>query len=257
VIDLLCPVFRRLEFTRECTSALLANTPSEMVSRWVFYNDQGDEDCLTHLREVGDRAWCQSEIHHSAFGSPVAIMKDYLSLPGADIFAKIDNDVIVPPGWLTACLAVMAAHPELDLLGIEPPLSRTRPPGISGPRLIDPAELEPGPLRYVRCRSIGGIGLMRRRAFERFPDLRAEGTYGGFTGWQQRHPELVIGWIAPPLNVFLLDRMPVEPWLSLSARYMAMGWQRPWTNYDPNDHQLWDWWTPAWPLERETIGCPA
>ena len=68
-------------------------------------------------------------------------------------------------------------------------------------------------------------------------------TYGGFTDWQLAHPELVKGWIVPPLKLFLLDRLPIEPWASLSKKYEAAGEQRFWTRY-PLDaaSQLWDWW---------------
>lgn len=183
---------------------------------------------------------------------PVAVMLEYLSWSKAEMFAKIDNDVIVPPGWLEQCLAVMEDQ-ALDLLGIEPPRSRTPNPA-TGKRIKAPEEwllplmdetrtrigsVSPG---YAPCDSIGGIGLMRRRAFERFPDLKARGTYGGFTDWQLRHPEIVKGWLVPPLKLFLLDRLPMNPWRSLSDRYIAEGIQRPWTNYDPADHELWDWW---------------
>ena len=36
-----------------------------------------------------------------------------------------------------------------------------------------------------------------------------------------------------PLKVFLLDRLPGEPWASLSRKYIAKGWQRAWSGYDP------------------------
>jgi hypothetical protein len=68
------------------------------------------------------------------------------------------------------------------------------------------------------------------------------GTYGGFTDWQLLHKEVRKGWILPPLKVFLLDRLPMEPWASLSRKYIAAGDQRPWANYKPADAHLWSWW---------------
>ena len=234
MIDILYLAKGRPEFTRASTLALYYNTPAALYD-WVAVPPAD---------------------------SPVGVMQNYLSHTGRDIFAKIDNDTIVPPGWLEQCLAVMEAHPELDLLGIEPPRSRTPNPanGRKAPIPEDDvtklrrdlqarAEEYQGyaceiqkQVGYAACDSVGGIGLFRRRAFYRFPDLKAHSTYGGFTDWQLRHPEITKGWIVPPLKLFLLDRLPVEPWASLSKRYIAEGAQRAWTAYRPEDHELWDWW---------------
>ncbi len=73
--------------------------------------------------------------------------------------------------------------------------------------------------------------------------MRQHSTYGGFTDWQQRHPELVNGWIVPPLKLFLLDRLPIEPWASLSKKYESTGQQRFWTRYPMEAAPaLWEWW---------------
>ncbi|HXI88458.1 MAG TPA: hypothetical protein VNH18_14700 [Bryobacteraceae bacterium] len=197
--------------------------------------------------------WNRARLIYAAVGSgypmeqgPVAVMNHFLSQEGDATFAKIDNDVIVPPGWLEQCLSVMDAHPELDLLGIEPPASRTRAPWKA---VVPPApELNGrhvingnGKLGYAPCEAIGGVGLMRRRAFES-KAMPPVGLYGGFTAWQYAHSEVRKGWIVPPLNLFLLDRLPVEPWASLSRQYVDAGQQRHWTRYDPKDSALWEWW---------------
>ena len=84
---------------------------------------------------------------------------------------------------------------------------------------------------------------MRRSPFIRYASrLAPHSTYGGFTEWQLENAT-VKGWIVPPLNVILLHRIPVEPWVSLSRSYIAKGWQRAWSSYDPA-HPFWEWWTP-------------
>lgn len=216
MIDILFPTYERREFAVASLRALRANTD------------------LRQYRLVP---------HSGNAAGPVEIMNQYLAEPGSEIFAKIDNDVIVPPGWLEAGLAVMEAHPELGLLGIEPPASRTSAPWAGGIRIPAP-ELVGVHDGYAPCEAIGGIGLMRRSAFAGRGALRPHSTYGGFTDWQMAHPEVTKGWIVPPLNVFLLDRLPIEPWVSLSKYYVATGWQRPWTNYTMDDSDLWSWWTP-------------
>jgi hypothetical protein len=220
VVDILFPAYKRPEFTAAAAEAIARNTP-QGAYRLVIYED-----------------WS---------ANPVDIMKDFLARDGSEIFAKIDNDTIVSPGWWGG-LAVMETHPELGLLGIEPPASRTAAPWAHGKRPAAP-ELEecyrhgiPG---YVPCESIGGIGFMRRSAFAGREPMRAHSGYGGFQDWQMANPDVARGWIRPPLQVFLLDRLPIEPWASLSREYIARGWQRSWTNYDPADSALWNWWLKA------------
>jgi hypothetical protein len=241
VIDLLYLAYERPEFTRASIAALIANTNWSLVNRVVVYDDAAKDDFPFIPKWPGQDVYrCQH------FGGPVAIMNDYLARDGADVFAKIDNDVIVPLGWLDTCVGAMARRPELGLLGIEPPKSRTPAPWANGVRMPAP-ELTGGNGDYARCDMIGGIGLMRRSAFASVDRMRPFGFngVGGFSDWQARHPEVVKGWIVPPLDLFLLDRLPIEPWASLSREYIAKGWQRPWTNYDPADAELWNWWEGA------------
>ena len=73
--------------------------------------------------------------------------------------------------------------------------------------------------------------------------MKPHSTYGGWTDWQIQHTEIIKGWLCPPIKLFLLDRLPMEPWASLSKRYIAEGQQRPWSLYDQKDAaQLWQWW---------------
>lgn len=215
-VDILYPCWKRDGFTAASYRALTENTPARSAN-------------------IVPYPGCPH--------GPVAIMNDFLSRDGSQIFAKIDNDTIVPPGWFELGMAVMEAHPELGLLGIEPPKSRT--PSPQGAKVDAPENMASlGERGYARCSMIGGIGFMRRSAFAGREPMRPHGPLGvgGFSDWQLRHPEVIKGWIVPPLDVFLLDRLPVEPWASLSKQYIAEGIQRPWTNYDPANHELWDWW---------------
>jgi hypothetical protein len=157
-------------------------------------------------------------------------MLHYLeSFGGADLFAKIDNDTMVPPLWLSECVRVMEGEPSIDLLGLE---------------AMHPTHYGRVHREYEPASFIGGIGLFRARAFEGRALPVAEGRFG-FTAWQERHPEVVKGWLNPALPVCLLDRVPFEPWRSLSAEYEAAGWQRPWTRYREDTVGLWEWWG-AW-----------
>jgi glycosyltransferase involved in cell wall biosynthesis len=232
----------RLEFTRESFAALVANTDWSLVDTlWVY--DDGSTD--------GTRDWLRSQrmpvpcanIIDSMLGAPAAIMNDYLKRSAASLFAKVDNDVIMPPGWLNRSMDVMVKCANLDLLGVEPPESRT-PHFAGGIRSMCPELTALPGAYYARCDSIGGIGLMRRSAFLKYPDMVPHSTHGGFTDWQLKHGDVIKGWIVPSLKVFLLDRLPGEPWTSLSKRYIAKGWQRAWSGYDPAN-PFWNWYTPS------------
>lgn len=238
-VDIVYPASSRPEFTVASLCALARNTDWNLVRRMIVYTDGALLMSATLPRKG-------VQIDERKYGGPVAIMLKYLARDdAADIFAKIDNDVIVPPGWLNRALEVMEQHEELDLLGLEPPASRTPAPWDRSRRRPAPEDLFPFDRsipNYALCEAIGGVGLMRKSAFARRRPMVPHSIYGGFTDWQLRHPEVLKGWIVPPIALFLLDRLPIEPWASLSKRYIAEGAQRPWTNYDSSASPLWEWW---------------
>lgn len=243
-VDILYCAHNRRAFTEDSLAMLERNTNWSLVQTLWLYDDastDGTRDVICDFlhRVPVDRHGLAA----GTYGGPVTVMNDYLHSCEVPAFAKIDNDVMVPSGWLDACVSVMEGAPELDLLGIEPPMSRTPAPWAMGQPVARP-EFDVASQRngYARCESIGGIGLMRARAFHGRRKMQPFKTYGGFTNWQTENRDLIKGWITPPLNVFLLDRLPMEPYLSLSKHYMAQGWQRPWTNYSFADSALWDWW---------------
>jgi hypothetical protein len=244
-VDIVFPSSSRPEFSAVSLAALAVNTNWDLVRRLIVYTD--GEPMREGFVARPPIPVELLEYDREAHGGPVAIMLAYLDRPDAgEVFAKIDNDVIVPPGWIDAAVDVMARRPELDLLGLEPPRSRTPAPWARGKRPATP-ELDGPPglhnyCGYALCDAIGGVGLMRSSAFAGRGRMRPHATYGGFTNWQIENPDVTKGWIVPPLSLFLLDRLPFEPWLGLSRQYIAAGHQRPWTNYGPEAAALWEWW---------------
>jgi len=236
VIDLLFLAHNRLEFTRSCVWALWANTDWSLVQRVLLYDDGSTDGTQEFLRDF--RLPVETHFTTGSWGSPVAVMNHAIEQIGrGSVLAKIDNDVMVPPGWLHECLQVMNWHPELDLLGIEAmyPVDGSCSDSICDPDgTFTAAVRSPVPALYI-----GGIGLMRTRAFQTFPE--PQGRFG-FTAWQDKNPQVQKAWLSPSLPVCLLDRVPFEPWTSLSAEYVAKGWQRPWPPYSKNDSALWGWW---------------
>lgn len=241
MVDILFLSKNRKEFTEASLAALIQNTNWDLVnSLWWYEESESNElaavrwDGLDSLRKR-----MRFLFSHSSFGSPVAITNDFLNrsceLPSgpAEIFVKVDNDLILCPGWLEMGLRVMADWPNVELLGIEPHTS------------VLPALYQFPGLHAITATPtdhIGGIGFFRRRAFAGRTRPQPNGRYG-FTEWQWANPDIVKAWINPPMPVFLLDHLPREPWRTLSREYEAKGWQRrQWGEYEERSSRLWDWW---------------
>jgi len=280
-VDILFCTKNRVEYAEEAFRQLVRNTNWGMVNSLMIHFDGssiGEFDPFkfrtTTYNEAGNTGiWPQSvrwtgvlRQNVNAIGSPVGVMDYYLKDTkdtGSPWFAKIDNDTIVPPGWLDACVAIadwsshelMKVTGNVDLIGIEARYCENPP--------MQPVTSRPGPftpypvVKYRQTDHIGGIGLFRRAVFEKYPLAllteqekewyRSRGQdprYYGFTEWQWSHPDVRKVWIDPPLPVFLLDHLPMEPWMSLGKQYVLNGWQRAtWGYYDPEkDRGLWEWW---------------
>lgn len=217
-LDVLYLAYNRVEFTRVTFQLLLANTDWSLVRGLRVYDDGSTDGTYKYLADAVGMCPVPARLTRPGFGSPVTTMKHYLNKGNpAEAFVKVDNDIAVPPGWLNNMLDVFDQDPSLDLLGME--AGQTWLPGRNG-RKFD------GVYGWTSCSHIGGVGVMRTAAFHDRPRLRANGRYG-FTEWQHEQ-EPVRGWITPDLLVPQLDRIPEEPWLSLSKSYREAGWQRTW-----------------------------
>jgi glycosyltransferase involved in cell wall biosynthesis len=229
-VDLLYLAYNRLEFTCESFTTLVGTTDWGLVRRLSVYDDGSRDGTEQWLAAALPGIPAPTRLVHSRFGSPIAAMRHWIETSDAPILAKTDNDAMLPPGWLRASLAVLERHPELQLLGIEAMYPHVDDPDL--PRSFTPAEF------------ISGLGLYRRAAFARSRPVPADRWFG-FEEWQiAQGGRLGRGWITPALPVFLLDRLPFQPWRALSDEYIRRGWQRPWEGY-PSSCLLWRW---RWPM---------
>lgn len=244
-VDVVYVACNRLDYTRQTFNMLLENTEWVYVNRLVVYDDGSTDGTFEWLKEATDAARRSLKVIGVDFaatelGSPVAVMNEYLSrrpkpmVRKAHLWAKIDNDIAVPPDWLGELLGVMERNPELELLGMEAGMG-----GMLWPLTEDNrGRLVRG---YLEASHIGGVGLMKRTAFEGRPRPVPNGRFG-FTEWQHDN-EIRAGWIVPDVLVSELSRIPVEPWVDLAERYIARGWQREQSKYDTLRPQYWTWWT--------------
>jgi cellulose synthase/poly-beta-1,6-N-acetylglucosamine synthase-like glycosyltransferase len=238
--EILYLTHNRREFTEASLAALLENTSARRINRIWFFDDRSSDGTQEFLRKQRFELQVPSELVAGSWDSPVAAMADFFVRVGSPLVAKIDSDTMLPPGWLEECELLMERYPEIDVLGIE---AR----GASAAEAaLGPCERWPDPSAWI-----GGIGVFRtasiRAAMERVPLVcdRAQGKWFGWQAFQERSG-LRCAWIKPSLQMFLLDRMPLEPWRSLSEEYVRRGWQRPAPYlYGPEWAGLWRWWGAA------------
>lgn len=236
MIDLLYVAWNRLEFSKPSFDTLVANTDWDIV-RILHVHDDGSIDGTAEYLERAAGYLPETvdvRFESKRLGGPVAATNRHLDLcaHSAEIedvlaFVKLDNDVIVPPGWLDELTRVATANPGVDFLGIQP---RFGPPvpGRCDQRGVEDA------------RHIGGVGLIRYRAFEVCQPV-PHGRYG-FTEFQCRHPENRKGWLTPDLPAFCLDLVDLEPYASIAATHIEKGWARRWPKYLDGGSSYYDWW---------------
>jgi glycosyltransferase involved in cell wall biosynthesis len=239
-VDLLFLACNRRAFTEESFRWLLAHTDWALVRLATLWDDGSQDGTEDWLAAQAQRVPAPCKVEQSRIGSPVAVKSRWIAAAEAPYLAMIDNDVMLPPGWLNAAVAALDAAPELDFLGLE--------------ALCPVAETHEGPRGYRPATVVSGLGLYRRAAFT--PPLPEPiKRWFGFAEWQaERRATIRAGWIDPALPVFLLDRLPMEPWRSLSQAYAARGWHRPWQAYAPDRSDLWNW---RWPGAVDLADPPA
>ena len=242
MIDLLYVAWNRLDMTKASFQSVLDNTDWDLVRRLIVHDDGSTDGTAQYLSRVyKDAPVKRAEFDTVRLGGPVAAMNRYLARGGcADLFAKVDNDFVMPPGWLNALESVLYQYPFVDIVGTEPFVGLdTVPEGV------DPADHERaisnGRHGYTLAAHIGGKGLIRTACFADRP-MHADGRQG-FTQWQHKNEDVTKAWITPDIKSFGLDQLPLEPWITWTERYVKQGWQRAWPKYAEASHDYWDWWT--------------
>lgn len=238
-IDVLYCAWNRREFTTATWSWMMAHTDWSEVSRLIVYDDGSEDGTLEFLRERvveldGMNGGTIAELRVSDLRAPGAVMNHYVATAESDWFAKIDNDIALPGGWLEALVHVAIGRRRPDLVGMEAGMIEL--PGRDGKKWDGNYQFEP-------ASHIGGVGLMRTGFFKHHPPIATRaGSRHGFTDWQNRH-DPVRGWVRPDILCPQLDRIPEEPWISLSEEYVANGWQREWPKYSEKWMEPYFEWT--------------
>jgi glycosyltransferase involved in cell wall biosynthesis len=234
MVELLYLTHNRREFVQESLRSLEKNTEWDKVSKLWLFDDHSEDGTLEIVTEFSARSGAGAPLPATvlvggSWGSPIPAMNEFFQVATSELVVRIDSDAMVPPGWLGEALEVMERSPEVDLLGIE---SGTRSPG-SGFRVAIPTN------------SSSAVGIFRLSSVRKVlgkQDLSCEWLSGRWSGWETFQKNLRSAWIDPPLQVFLLDRLPMKPWSTLSDTYVKKGWQRPAPyRYPKACSYLWEW----------------
>lgn len=229
--DIIYCAHNRRAFTAFSFSMLLRNTDWTRIRRLHVYDDRSIDGTRQLLRRLVPECPTEFLVHDVHFKSSVGALNHYVERADSARFVKIDNDIVLPPGWNVALSDTMDAHPDVELLGMECGRMGVPPEGFAGPYDVEPA------------RWIGGVGMMQTRTLGVRPSVNQSGTYFGFTEWQREYETVVKSWIKPDLLITELSRIPFEPWLSISNTYREKELERPWPRY--HEHwcaPYWSWW---------------
>jgi hypothetical protein len=234
-IDLVFVSWNRLAYTQHSFRALLENTAWEHVAKLVLADDASTDGTREWLAEAARDCPVPFMFLPAPFGGPVAAVNTYLlghRSPGVETLGKVDNDTMVPAGWLPELLRMLDEYPEVTLLGMAPDIG---PP--------QPCPYRKRVIRYAPW--VDGNGLWRHRAFnlDVLPSPTGANGRFGFSEYQGNHEEIIKAWVAPDIPIFQLDLLPMEPWVSLAAEYVRLGWQRYWAPHHDTAGLYWQWFT--------------
>jgi GT2 family glycosyltransferase len=186
-VEVLCPAFRRPEYTAQCIKALEEAQPYD--------------NCFFHLWDDGSCDGTDNILRQSSLNKRVVVNPENMGLRNilinfleivnkdTEFIAVVGNDCLMPKNWLNDMLAVFAKS-DADILS--PDVN----PSHAALRLGRPDEGQ----GYMPSDYVGGLWFMKRSmiegmSFERYPKL--QGINGAFEILKQiiMDKEPKIGWV--------------------------------------------------------------
>ena len=113
--------YNRLELTKQTLDNLFETT--KYPFNLVFVDNASKDDTLKYLQEYCEAK--QSEyfkgfkIHANENNMGIAIGRNQgLALADGEWLATLDNDVLVPDGWLNECIDILTKNPKYGMVGV-------------------------------------------------------------------------------------------------------------------------------------------
>jgi glycosyltransferase involved in cell wall biosynthesis len=185
-VEVLCPCYKRPEYTELCIKALEESTY---------------DNVLFHLWDDGSNDGTEEILRQSSLNKRVVVNEknmglrnvliNFIELSSAEFICVVGNDCLMPKNWANDILAVFEKNPEVDIL------SPDVFPSHAALRMGEPDTEGKG---YMASSHVGGLWFMRRKmvegmSFERYD--ASLGIRGAFEILNQiiLEKEPKIGWV--------------------------------------------------------------
>lgn len=154
LVDIILPCRNHRAMTQDCIESILGNT---RYANWRLYvvDDASEDDTWDYLQKLAEYEPRVRIYRNAESKGGIASAMDLVDISYGQYVMLMNNDMLVPPGWLGLLLSGMAANPHLGLL--TPVLSDEEKPE---------ARLRQGIVEEIGARS---VGLWLREALQK-PD---------------------------------------------------------------------------------------
>ncbi len=197
IVDVLMITYNRPQYTRLALSRLL-ETADDSVRVWIWQNGN-DEETVDLVRGLAAHPRVR-QFHHSPENQMLRGPTNWFwSRADGRLLGKVDDDCLVPEGWVEALRQAHRDVPELGAISCWPFLEEDFVPERAGGKVQ-----RVGRHQVLRNHWVGGSGyLMKRGVYENLGPLGEREAFSGYclraagAGW-------VNGWYYPFL---LMDHM--------------------------------------------------
>ena len=205
-VDIVLLVWGRARYTELCLNRLLSSTtyPWEKLHLWVVVQgtmDHADNVVRRYAEESPERFEYVEYLSENE--GPVRPINRFWERSTAEFVGKIDNDILVTPGWTEMMIDCLKAFPDVGVVG-------------GWVASMDPKDaLEAGKLRTMFARGaiyvhhVGGNYIMRKKITEMLGGMREDQDIFAWSMYQENIKRR--GWkIAYPYPTPLLENMDLD-----------------------------------------------
>jgi len=165
LVEILVPCYKRIEYTERYVPLLIERT--DHPGRRIVLVDDGSCD------QTGERLEAIAQSHEGVVarvypenkGLRFRVLEFWLQSP-ASILAKMDNDCIVPEGWLTKLVEILDECPELGIVSPLINVASVRGQELYGETIVIGRDVGK---RYWEAERMGGLWCMKRQVIDSFP----------------------------------------------------------------------------------------
>ena len=180
LIPIMMITWNRFEYTKQAIKAILENTKHPFIL-WIWDNGSTD-GTIQYLKDIEDKR-IQVIFSTKNVGLVPPMNEFFKWYPKVEYIAKVDNDTIVPKGWLTKLKRVMDNLPLFVIqsdhyLGLPYKLKNNQ-------QFYDELEkIEFEGENLYLFPHVGGSGILIRRKHMDKPIETMEGSLSGWVGYQ-------------------------------------------------------------------------